>query len=198
MTQPLVVGIGGTPNPASSTEQALRLALTAAERMGARTQLFGGPYLAGLPLYLTPASDSAASEMVAAVRQAQGIIIASPGYHGTVSGLVKNAIDYIEETAKDTRVYLDGLPVGLIATAFGWQATGSTLATLRSIVHALRGWPTPLGAGINTSGGPFRDGACTDDRVRSQLDMIGSQVATFAGAALGAGKTPLSEAAGLS
>ena len=26
--------------------------------------------------------------------------------------------------------------------------TGSTLSTLRSIVHSLRGWPTPLGATI--------------------------------------------------
>ncbi len=48
--------------------------------------------------------------------------------------------------------------VGLIATAYGWQATGSTLATLRSIVHALRGWPTPLGAAINSSGGIFKGG----------------------------------------
>src|SRR3546814_8041656 len=87
-------------------------------------------------------SDVCSSDLVAAVRDADGLILASPGYHGSISGLVKNAIDYLEETARDRRVYLHGLPVGLIATAFGWQATGGTLLAMRSIVHALRGWPT--------------------------------------------------------
>jgi len=182
MTQPFIVGIGGTPKADSSTEQALALALAAAERGGARTALFGGAFLARLPLFLTPGSDSSAeaAQMVAALRQADGVIIATPGYHGTISGLVKNAVDYIEEMAKDRRVYLDGVPVGLIVTAFGWQATGSTLATMRSIVHALRGWPTPLGAAINTSGGIFKDGDCTDAGAANQLALVGKQVATFA------------------
>jgi FMN reductase len=75
---------------------------------------------------------------------------------------------------------MDGVPVGLIATAYGWQATGSTLATLRSIVHALRGWPTPLGAAINSSGGIFKGGECSDAGAASQLDLVGRQVYEFA------------------
>lgn len=78
--------------------------------------------------------------------------------------------------SKDPRAYLDGLPVGLIVTAWGWQATGSTLATLRSIVHALRGWPTPLGAAINTSQAAFEKGECSDPGVAGQLEMVGRQV----------------------
>ncbi|MEQ1882799.1 MAG: NAD(P)H-dependent oxidoreductase [Burkholderiales bacterium] len=179
---PFIVGIGGTPSRSSSTEQALTLALTAAERAGAKVQMFDGQSLAELPHYLTEASKKSfeASELVAAVRAADGLIIASPGYHGSISGIVKNAIDYLEETAKDERVYLDGVPVGLIATAYGWQATGSTLATLRSIVHALRGWPTPLGAAINSSGGIFKAGQCSDASALAQLDLVGRQVCEFA------------------
>lgn len=180
LSRPYIVGIGGTPAPGSSTEQALTLALAAAEEAGARTRMFGGEALARLPLYLTEGSDTAGAELIAAVREADGIILATPGYHGTISGAVKNAIDYLEETAKDARVYLDGLPVGLIVTAYGWQATGSTLATLRSIVHALRGWPTPLGAALNTSGGIFKGGECTDAASANQLRMVGRQVTTFA------------------
>ena len=181
-TAPFIVGIGGSPAPGSSTEQALDLALRSAEEAGAKVRRFGGAILAGLPHYLTPgaATSADAAEMIAAIRAADGLVIASPGYHGSISGVVKNAIDYIEETAKDTRVYLDGLPVGLIVTAYGWQATGSTLATMRSIVHALRGWPTPLGAAINTSGGIFRDGACQDAGAAAQLALVGKQVAQFA------------------
>ncbi len=50
---------------------------------------------------------------------------------------------------------LKGAPSVLIACAGGWQATGSTLNTLRSIVHALRGWPTPMAATINSTHSPF-------------------------------------------
>lgn len=175
---PFIVGIGGTTRPGSSTEQALALSLAAAERQGARTQLFGGAQLVALPHYLTEAAQASAEgkALVEAIRAADGIIIASPGYHGSISGLVKNALDYIEETSKDTRAYLDGLPVGLIVTAWGWQATGSTLATLRSIVHALRGWPTPLGAAINTSQTAFGKSECSDSGVSGQLEMVGRQV----------------------
>ena len=177
-----IVGIGGTTSPGSSTEQALKIALRAAEAEGADVALFDGAALAALPHYALGAADRSdeARRLVAAVRHAHGLVIASPGYHGSISGLVKNAIDYIEETAKDSRVYLDGLPVGLIVTAYGWQATGSTLATMRSIVHALRGWPTPLGAAIRSTAGMFRDSQCSDPGAAAQLDLVGKQVAEFA------------------
>jgi FMN reductase len=158
--KPFILGLGGTTSPTSSTEIALAISLEAAAAAGAETELFGSDRLMALPQ----------------VRRADGLILSSPGYHGTVSGLVKNAIDYIEETAADDRIYLDGLPVGLIVTAYGWQAVGSTLAALRSIVHSLRGWPTPLGVGINASGGMFRDGVCADAGVNEQLKLVAEQV----------------------
>jgi FMN reductase len=181
--KPLIVGIGGTIGAVSSTERALRIALDAVEREGFATRLFGGEDMARLPLY-DPRAKSRTSqerEFVDAVRKASGVIIASPGYHGSLSGVVKNALDLLEETAKDARPYLADMPVGLIATAYGWQATGSTIAALRSIVHALRGWPTPFAAAINTQITQFDDqGGATDPAVVEQLCLIGRQVARFA------------------
>src|SRR3546814_19830070 len=85
-----------------------------------------------------------------------------------------------EEAEGGGVVDLNGLPVGLVATAFGWQATGGTLLAMRSIVHALRGWPTPFGAAINTSAGPFREGCCADPRIAEQIALVGTQVVEFA------------------
>jgi FMN reductase len=181
--KPLIVGIGGTIGAVSSTERALRIALDAVEREGFATRLFGGEDMARLPLYDPRAASrtSQEREFVDAVRKASGVIIASPGYHGSLSGVVKNALDLLEETAKDARPYLADMPVGLIATAYGWQATGSTIAALRSIVHALRGWPTPFAAAINTQVTQFDDqGGATDPAVVEQLCLIGRQVARFA------------------
>lgn len=184
-----IVGIGGTTKPNSSTEIALEIAMAAAQSSGAHIDMFDGSFLVGLPHYGTP--EAATSErgraLVKAVRAADGLIIASPGYHGSISGLVKNAIDYLEETARDSRAYLDGLPVGLIATAYGWQATGSTMAALRAIAHALRGWPTPLGATVRSGTGCFEGTRCTDPTTQNQLESVGKQVVQFARAARGSG-----------
>lgn len=180
--EPLIVGIGGGASIGSSTDQALALALLEARRQGAQTIIFGGQALAQLPLYLTPAASASpgAKALIDAIRSADGLIIASPGYHGSISGAVKNAIDYVEETSNDPRPYFSDLPVGLITVASGHQAAVSTLLALRTIVHALRAWPTPFGAAINSVGGVFRDGVCTDESTRRHLDLVATQVLQFA------------------
>lgn len=180
--RPLIVGIGGGASMGSSTDQALALALMEAKRNGARTVILAGQDLSQLPLYLTPGASTSpqAMALIEAIRSADGLIIASPGYHGSISGKVKNAIDYIEDTSKDQRPYLTDLPVGLIAVADGYQAAVSTLSALRTIAHALRAWPTPFGAAINSSGGVFRDGVCTDEATLRHLNLVGTQVSQFA------------------
>lgn len=174
-----IVALGGTIKPGSSTEIALRVAARAAEAAGARVDVFDGAYLTALPHYGAPdMSPDHGAELIAAVRACDGLLIATPGYHGTVSGVVKNALDYLEALSKDTRVYLDGRAVGLIATAYGAQAAVTTLTTLRTITHALRGWPTPLGASVIVAQGLFApDGTCTDDKVRGVLEAVGRQTA---------------------
>lgn len=151
--KPLVIGIGGSPRSGSTGELALLMALRAAEDAGATTQVFNGPFLASLPIYAPENSERTKEQLqlVEAVRSADGLILASPGYHGGISGSMKNALDLLEDLHNDRRCYLDGRAVGCIITAGGWQTVGIALMALRSIVHALRGWPTPLGAGINTS-----------------------------------------------
>lgn len=149
---PFIVGMGGTIRANSSTERALRLSLSAAERLGCRTLLLSGADI-DFPNYRPELREKfpAAERLVAALREADGVIIGSPGYHGGISGLVKNALDYLEEMSKDKRPYLDGRPVGCIATGAGWQGAVGTLGALRDVVHALRGWPTPVGIAVNTA-----------------------------------------------
>jgi FMN reductase len=180
--QPLIVGIGGTPREGSSSERTLAISLEAARAEGARTVMISGPELM-IPMY-TPDQSSRTPEslrLVEAIRECDGLIVSSPAYHGSISGLIKNALDYTEDLRDSPRVYLDGVAVGLIACAAGWQAGAQTLATLRSIVHALRGWPTPLGVSLNTSTGVFdASGECIDIGSKMQLQTVGRQVFEFA------------------
>lgn len=179
---PIILGIGGTLRQGSSSERALQMALLAAKQVGAEVKAFTGVKL-DFPHYdpSNKAAIEAASELLALYRKCDGVIIASPGYHGSISGMIKNALDYIEELSKDERVYLEGRPVGCIVCAYGWQATGSTLGALRAVVNALRGWPTPLGVTINSAQTSFDDnGECSDGRVTNQLHALAGQVMWFA------------------
>lgn len=181
--KPLIVGIGGTTRAGSTTERSLLLSLQLAESHGARTHAFAGRFLYDLPIYSPENQERTAQqrELVEAVRSADGVIVASPGYHGGVSGLVKNALDLLEDLHDDRRAYLEGRAVGCIVVAAGWQACGTTLVSLRSIIHSLRGWPTPFGAALNTATNIFDEsGACIEERAAAQLGILGRQVVEFA------------------
>jgi len=182
MIKPYIVGLGGTTRVGSSTEKALSLSLKGIAEQGAETLLLCGSDL-DLPAYNPGGgpSNSAARRIVSEIRRADGIILGTPGYHGGISGLVKNALDYTEELKTDRRPYLEGRAVGCIVTAAGEQGAVTTLIALRSVVHALRGWPTPLGAAIVTSNEVFdAAGNCLSPSVEMQLKIISQQVFDFA------------------
>jgi FMN reductase len=176
--EPVIVGIGGSTGPNSVTNQLLVDALAESAALGARTVLVAGEELAQLPIFDPAASvvPAAARPLLAAVRSADGVIIATPGYHGGMSGLVKNALDHLEWLRDDERPYLDGRAAAVIVTAAGWQASGTALVSVRSAIHALRGWPTPFGLTVNSA-----EQRVDDERVRGGLRILAGQLAEFTG-----------------
>ena len=177
--QPRIIGIGGTLRPGSSSEQALRYALQRAAAQGALTEIITGDAL-DLPAYVAeaPAKTEKVARLVEALRSAHGVIVSSPGYHGSISGMVKNALDYAEGLRDSKFPYLDGRAVGLIACAQGWQAAVSTLATMRQVIHALRGWPTPIGVVFNTALPVFEEDI-PEPTLAKQLEVLAGQVLEF-------------------
>ncbi|GAA4863336.1 NADPH-dependent FMN reductase [Saccharopolyspora cebuensis] len=182
-----VVGIGGSVRAGSQSERALHTALAGAREAGAEVHAITGDSLV-LPFYdpHLPERTGNATALVEALRRADGVVLSSPGYHGTISGLIKNALDYVEDLRQDDTPYLDGRAVGCIGLAHGWQATVTTLQALRSVVHALRGWPTPLGGAVNSAETRFdADGGTSDEKADAVLRTIGRQVVDFAAARRG-------------
>jgi FMN reductase len=183
---PFIVGLGATLRANSSTERALRYCLASVEKQGGRTRLFSAEDL-DLPMYAPHELERTprALELVTALRDADAVVVGPPGYHGAVSGLVKNALDYIEDLREDPRVYLDNTPWGCISCAYGWQAAVGTLTQLRGIGHALRAWPTPLGVAINSAEPVWEtSGELADTEqgrvVANQLELLATQVLAFA------------------
>jgi len=181
-TVPFIVGLGGTTRPGSTSERALQVALARAASQGCETLLLGGAQLPADIFDPTRSERSdAARRLVDTLRRADGLLIATPAYHGGISGLVKNALDFTEDLRSDDRVYLAGRAVGCIVCADGAQAMGSTLAALRSIVHALRGWPTPFGATLNASAKPFgAPGQEADPAALQACTLVADEVVQFA------------------
>ena len=182
--QPLIVGLGGTTRANSTSERLLGKALEAAEQAGARTEMFGGVLLSQIPIY-DPSTAHASPELQAlldGVRRADGVIICTPGYHGSVSGVIKNALDALDGLRGDTRPYFDGRAVGCMVTADGWQAGGTALSAVRTVVHALRGWPTPLGVTFNVAAEPpfAEDGSISRERDARTIALMAQQVVEFA------------------
>jgi FMN reductase len=176
---PFIVGLGGTMRFGSSNERALRIAMEHAAELGAETLLITGARL-DLPTYDPAVDPNAAAEYVIdAVERADGVILGSPSYHGGMTGLLKNALDHLEALRDRPRPYLRDRPVGLIATGDGWQGPNATLQALRLTVHALQGWPTPLGIAHNIAD----EGV---EAVRPQLHLMAEQVLDLATLRVGA------------
>lgn len=131
-----VVGLGGTLRPTSVSLRALDAALTAAAEAGATTTRLSLRELDLPPFDPTlSAADhgSRVARYLRAIRQADVLLLSDGTYHGTVTGVMKNALDYMELLAKDTPPYLDGKVVGPIATS-GGETDG--VQTLNALTHA--------------------------------------------------------------
>ena len=98
MTEPpTIVGLGGALARASRSVAALRIALDGAAEAGATTALLDLREL-DLPMY-NPDDERepppAASTLIEACYDADGMLWSSPMYQGTISGAFKNALDWL-------------------------------------------------------------------------------------------------------
>jgi FMN reductase len=64
----------------------------------------------------------------------------------------------------------------------GFQVELIRLLVMRTFIHALRGWPTPLGVSLNPSASPLFDaeGEICNPRDAQMLAMLAGQVVEFA------------------
>ena len=109
------------------------------------------------------------------VSAAQGILIGTPVYHGSFSGVLKNALDLMGFHEFEGRI------VGLLGVAGGSTGAVVPLASLRTVGRVLHAWTIPDEVSIPNGDSKFTDdGVCTDDAIRDRLVNLGRQVARFA------------------
>lgn len=175
-----IVGVGGSLSKNSTSLAALKLALRGAADAGAEVELIDVARL-NLPFY-SPEGEApeAARRLAESVYQADGLLWASPLYHGTISGSFKNAIDWLQLLGRREPAYLTDKVVGLISTAGGAHGV-QAVNTMQAIVHALRGISVSRFVPIPRAWQVFGDaGTIKDAQFEGQLKLLGAEVVELA------------------
>jgi FMN reductase len=178
-----IVGVGGTLRTNSRSFVALEYAMAAAQAAGAETELMSLHEL-DLPMYHPNKKESDygdnVNRLLGALRRADGVLFSTGAYHGTLAGVTKNMLDFIEYMHHDAIPFLYNRPVGLIATAGGAVAGVHTMTTLIHTIHALRGIVVPLAVPIGSGAKAFEDGKLIDEGVQNRLQQLAQETVQLA------------------
>jgi FMN reductase len=177
-----ILGIGGSTRAGSITESVLKAVLALADEAGAQTILASVRAL-DLPIYNddVPLHDQpeAVHTLIEEVRAADGFILASPTYHGTVSGALKNVLDFLNVGKGVPRTYFDGRPVGLVA--YGGPSALNVINALSHSVRGLRGMQVPTVVTAAWSSIDEASASFADDSVRGRASQMVGEVIRLAG-----------------
>jgi FMN reductase len=175
-----VVGLGGSLRTGSTSRAALRTALEGAASAGAKTDLLDLREL-DLPLYNPEDEPTAqAARVIESCYAADALIWSSPLYQGTISGALKNALDWLHVLGERDPPYLHDKVIGLVSAAGGAQGL-QAINTMEFAVRALRGWAVPYVVPIAAATRIFDStGEIRDEAVERQLRTLGSEAVRVA------------------
>ena len=176
-----IVGLGGSLASASKSRAALQRALEGAAAAGASTRLLDLRQF-NLPMYNPDADDphEAAAELIESCYAADGLLWSSPLYQGTISGALKNALDWLHLLGARDPPYLHDKVIGLISAAGGTQGL-QAINTMEFAVRALRGWAVPYVVPVASAARVFdSEGRIQDQAIERQLETLGSEVVRVA------------------
>ena len=173
-----IAGICGSLRPGSYTRLALQIALQGAAEVGAETQLID---LATYDLAFCKGTGDEHSypgdvdRLRREVQVAQGIVLGTPVYHGSFSGVLKNALDLMGFRE------FEGKMIGLLGVSGGRAGAINALDSLRAIGRVLHAWVIPEQTSIPQAWRAFdASGKLKDAELEQRLLELGRQVARFA------------------
>lgn len=158
----------GSPRPDSSTHRALEVAAEGIVEAGG-FPVWADPWIGRLPVLGTGGDDHpAVADHLRAARSARGFLWGTPEYHGTCSGMLKNALDYF------SREHTEGKWAAFVATSGGHQGAAGTLITLRLMARALHLWTLPEEVSLASSAKAWdQDGKLSDPEIARKLRHLG-------------------------
>ncbi|WP_255346455.1 NADPH-dependent FMN reductase [Synechococcus sp. PCC 7335] len=163
-----VVCIGGSLREDSYSMQALELAAERLRLLGAEVTVLDLKEMT-LP-FCDGGSDYPEYPDVEVMRshvtESDALVIATPEYHGSVSGVIKNALDLMSFD------HLDGKVTGMISV-LGGQSNSNALNDLRVIMRWVHAWVIPEQVAIGQAWNAFdSEGNFKDEKLSQRLDAF--------------------------
>ncbi|WP_224450468.1 NADPH-dependent FMN reductase [Haloprofundus salilacus] len=171
--QPHVVAVCGSRREGSHTRRALQEALASVEAAGGTTELLDLAEL-DLPPLNTDVKEAGDGDVVRRmIREADAVILGTPMYHGSYSGVLKNALDYCGFTE------FEDTTVGLLVVSGGPFPTPA-LTHLRDVCRSLNAWALPYQAAVPQAGTAFDEDGFTDEGLRERVRTLGVRAVEYA------------------
>jgi FMN reductase len=162
------VGISGSLRPGSYSYLALEEAVRRLAALGAEVEILdlrqlNLPFCTGEQEY----PDYPDVELLRSrVQKADGLILATPEYHGSLSGVLKNALDLMSFDQ------LSGKMTGLISV-LGGQSNSNALNDLRVIMRWVHAWVIPEQVAIGQAWNAFdSEGKLKDAKLAERIDRF--------------------------
>ena len=108
-----------------------------------------------------------------------GLLLSSPEYNSSISGVLKNAIDWISRPAKGEKdlVAFEGKVVGLLAASPSWRGGLRGLVTVRSILGNIGCIVLPLQVTVPKAHEAFAaDGSLVDAKMDATVKKLAAAV----------------------
>ena len=181
-----VLGVAGSTRASSYSTRALKAVLEAAQKHGAQVRLLE---LAKEEIPFYSHNANVPDRVTRDVSWANAFILASPDYHGSMSGTLKNFLDFFYEE-------FAGKAFGYVVASHEKGLT--VMEQMRTAVRQCYGWSLPYGVSINgeqdfSSGSPLakveqrikmmaRDLVVYGSLIQGQFaqDLAGTDTDTFA------------------
>lgn len=166
-----ILGVNGSLREKSRTALALRRLLDFAAEHGAETRILDLRELE-LPLYRPDRSGNSAAElrMGGDMTWASAVVLASPDYHGSMSGSMKNFLDYNWEECA-------GKVFGYLCSSHEKGLT--VMDQLRTVVRQCYGWSMPYGVSFNGREDFDSDGVLKNAKVEARLRMMARDLVVY-------------------
>ena len=172
-----ITGVCGSLNANGATKKALAIALKGAAEYPVEISLlelrdFELVFYGSVPQSEYPPD---VSKLRQAFGDSQGIILATPEYHGSLTGALKNMLDLMSIEDFETKI------IGLVGVAGGHIGAINSLNTMKTICRNLHSWVLPQEVSIANSAQTFNDdGTVKDPALEERLLNVGRQVVKFA------------------
>lgn len=181
-----IIALAGSLRESSFNKQLVKIAAEGASEHGADVQIVDLADFS-IPLFSedleADGTPAAVNDLKHLFAQSQGILLASPEYNGSITGVLKNALDWLSRPSKDNNIgsAFQGKVAGIMSTSPGGLGGIRGLAHTRDVLYNLGVTVHPKQVAVPSAYSAFdENGDLVDPEMRQRVIELGAQISKIA------------------